>query len=171
MLDTTIRRFDLVVPAKTGPNVRGIARGSAIVARESVDGLRIVDFEGNLYKAAGLETFEGRLQIAAGRAHVRAATIARTGLPVESLVTVGVCVRVPALHGWIVESLTDAAALEDWLDGEPLPVVGGSQGLWDRAIGLMASRGGLRRFVGHPDPVAALRTELRHAVDRELLSA
>lgn len=87
--------YQIVIPTRT----TNIARGSGIVMLNwPVDGFgehtvhaAMVYYEGNLYGATNLNTFEERVQRAAGRAHCRYPTTARQLVDPEEFVVVGRC--------------------------------------------------------------------------------
>lgn len=85
--------YDVYVPAEG--QLETIAPGSAIVGNpteaELHDGRRLVQiyYEGNLYGASNLDTYEGRLLIAADRLSVHYPTIAQRLVPSEDLICVG----------------------------------------------------------------------------------
>ena len=83
----------IVIPKKDSPFGLNIANGSGIVMIEGKQ-MAIIYYEGNLYGAQNLETYEERIICAAGRAHTRYPTIARSGILPENIdqfITVGEC--------------------------------------------------------------------------------
>jgi hypothetical protein len=124
----------------------GIAAGAAVVGRPAADGV-MLDFEGNLYGASGMETFEGRLQHAAGRATSRYPTVARMLVRPEQVVRVGTARRSEALGGWVVVSIVYPEAFAGWLGAEPLPPLHGSSGMRERAMSILASGAGMAHLM------------------------
>lgn len=79
------------VPARGSHISAYIDAGSAIVARASDLGERTrIYYEGNRYGAASMQTYGGRVQIAAGRSLEHAPTIAMASVANKELVRVGI---------------------------------------------------------------------------------
>lgn len=129
----------LFVPAA---HTRGITQqirpGSAMVGSKAGN-LWLVDYQGNANGAVNLQTFEERLQSAAGRHAQRYPTIARTMADAADLVAVGEVRHSEALKAWIITQLHEPKALQLWIAPEELPRVGGSEEIWSRAAGILAS--------------------------------
>jgi hypothetical protein len=88
-----MKYYDVFVPAEG--RLDSIAPGSAIVGEltnaELHDGRRLVQvyYEGNLYGAMNMDTYEGRMVIAADRLSVHYPTIAQRLVPVDDLICIG----------------------------------------------------------------------------------
>ena len=84
------REVVIWVPAEGA--VRTVRRGSAVVSSQPADefGRVIVDVEGNLYGAVGMEVFANRVLHAWDRQKERYPTVARMVVPVDKLQRVGV---------------------------------------------------------------------------------
>jgi hypothetical protein len=130
-----MRTLSLFVPA---PNrLQLIRSGSAIVGSDYAPGLTLIDYEGNVYDADALRTFEGRLIKAAGRHVQRYPTVARSVVDSRDLRTVGLAIELPSL-AWVVTTIDNAGALADWLGAEPLPPLWGSPELRSREAARVA---------------------------------
>lgn len=122
-----------------------IRPGSAMVGSQagSGDDTRwLVDYEGNANGAVNLETFEERLQSAAGRHVQKYPTIARIAAAPDNVVAIGEVRHSKALGGFIITELSQPKLLALWIAPEELPRVGGSQALWDRAAGRVVEKQG-----------------------------
>jgi len=99
----------VLVPQPGTAAAHFIRRGSGVVARPGVDREVRVDYEGNLYGAAELVTFEARVRHAAGRLREQYPTVARGTFPRHTFTVVG------TLDG---DSLliTDRATVSAWCD-------------------------------------------------------
>jgi translation initiation factor IF-1 len=92
----------------------GPVRGSAIVGGPPRDGKVVIYYEGNLYDAVNLRTFEERVRQAASRKHHLAPTSAILLIDEGDLVAVGV-------HNYELNRnrIDNKAALDAWLGTEP----------------------------------------------------
>jgi hypothetical protein len=83
----------IVIPKKDSYFRRTIKKGSGIVMRTDPNfPIPVIYYEGNLYGASNLESFDERIVCAAGRAHKRYPTVARCGvLDVDEFEIIGEC--------------------------------------------------------------------------------
>ena len=109
--------------------VGNLRRGSAIVG---IPGVGEYYFEGNLFDAVNMRTFEGRLQIAAGRYDQDYPTSAHLTAVPEALTPVGTARKLRDTAQWVVASIDEPELLQLWLGNEPLPEVGGSEEIRNR---------------------------------------
>jgi hypothetical protein len=79
-------RLNVYVPAP-GSDL-GIVPGSGIVGTPQDDGLVLIDYEGNLYGASNIGTFEDRIHHAAGRHIMRYPTVARLLVSASKLILI-----------------------------------------------------------------------------------
>lgn len=87
MLQTLLSGEVLIVVPKPNVNsMHGITAGSGIVARIACEGMLDVYYEGNLYGASNIKTFEDRAYHAWDRMCMKYPTTARMRLPVEDVV-------------------------------------------------------------------------------------
>ena len=85
--------MDIIIPKPSSPYRAMIAKGSGVVLQPR-DTMDVIYYEGNLYGAVNLRSYEERIQCAAGRAHTRYPTVAMSGVfknDLEQFVTVGCC--------------------------------------------------------------------------------
>lgn len=165
--DRRLRRdtLTLYVPAHRRT---GIHPGSAVVGSAWSDRSE-VDVEGDIY-GAGMD-FETRLAIAAGRHRDRAPTRARYCLASDDVIAVGTVRRDPVLAAWVIETLDDPDTLAAWIAPEPVPAIGGSGDLHNRAAGLWTHRLTSDRLhslasagkLNVPGVIAAAREQCREA--------
>lgn len=95
------------------PSVADIVRGSGVVGKplgESPEPQVEIYYEGNLHSAVGLDDWESRLVIAAGRLAARYPTIARSVVPERALRVVGTF----DTEFWSIQAITDPAAVQQW---------------------------------------------------------
>lgn len=85
-----MQNLDVFIPADI--SCSDIARGSGIagIPATSPDEMITVYFEGNLYGAENLTSYESRIALAAGRCLESYPTIAKTMLPQSELIKVGI---------------------------------------------------------------------------------
>ena len=126
------------IPAANG-KATSIKRGSAIVGHAAADGV-LVDFEGNLYGADNLKTFEERLQCAAGRHDTGYPTTARRSVEATDVVAVATAKKLEDSEQWVIDNINNPAELQAWLDAEALPTIGGSFNLCERLASRAHSR-------------------------------
>ncbi len=77
------------IPAEGSLSLTGIAPGSAIVGTPNDGGRITVYYEGNLYGAENLKTYEEKLLHAADRLRTRYPTVAMRSVTPDQLVLVG----------------------------------------------------------------------------------
>jgi len=135
-----IEDLAIFVPSKEGRSGCGIQAGSAICGIPQEDGQLHLFYEGNIYGAVNLATFEERLNCAAGRLAQRYPTVAQIFTDASDFWVVGRCAYSTKLRSWVVTEINDPEVLAAWIAPEPLPGLGGSQELISRAVGLAASR-------------------------------
>lgn len=86
--ETPAHEWPVLIPKDAG--VSRIVPGSGIVCKPGREpGEVIVDFEGNLYQAAGLSRYADRVWHAVGRAQVSYPTVARIHVQLSEFVVVG----------------------------------------------------------------------------------
>lgn len=83
--------FKVYIPKESSRLTAVIAKGSGIVSctEEYIPGHVKIFYEGNLYGAENLETFEDKLYIASSRAVANYPTIAKMMVPLDQLVCIG----------------------------------------------------------------------------------
>jgi len=122
----------LYVPHPDAHYLRGIAKGSAIVALNGTDrpdGQVLVYLRrGNAYSSSSLALYNMRALIAAGRACARYPTVAMMTADPRALVEVGTF----DVGQKAVIEISDPEALQAWLGDEPLPVIGQRAEDWMR---------------------------------------
>ena len=86
----------ILIPKEKSPFASFIKKGSGVVMLDfsEANDLSSIYYEGNLYDAENLQSYEQRIKCAAGRAHMRYPTIAMCGILQENMqefIEVGVC--------------------------------------------------------------------------------
>lgn len=122
--------YTLYVPADGA--IHDIRRGSAILGGIQ-HGMVTTHYEGG--GASNVQTFEEKVNQAAGRRSERYPTSALRGWHGDDVVEVGTVVFDEAMRHWVIGTLTDEASLREWVGPAEDIVPGGS----DR---LIESRGG-----------------------------
>ena len=77
------------VPKASSQMHSHIIKGSAVVGMESHGGRVLIYFEGNMYGAENVKTFEEKCTVAAGRLALSAPTIAKCLVDVSEVIEVG----------------------------------------------------------------------------------
>lgn len=105
---------DILVPVVSSFSF-GIAPGSAILTekKSNLSGLRKTYYEGNLFGAVNLESFEERLIVAGGRMKDNCPTVAKTYLLDADIETHFKKVGEYDLSNW-TSNVTDPGAIDDW---------------------------------------------------------
>lgn len=82
--------FNVYIPSTELSNL-GIKKGSAIVSKQKhyAQGLVEIWYEGNLYNACNLESFEDKCTVAAFRCRDKASTVAKSVVPANKLECIG----------------------------------------------------------------------------------
>jgi hypothetical protein len=102
------RPIRVYVPTTTDT---GILPGSGVVGQPQDDGQVLVYYEGNVYNAINLQTFEDRCKHAADRLRTNYPTVAKALLPADQLLDIGECDEfgvvltargVGLVPGWVV---------------------------------------------------------------------
>ena len=101
--------LQVLVPDAGSSAAHRIHRGSGIVGRAGLSPTIRVDFEGNIYNAENLRTFDQRVQHAAGRLLTGYPTSARSTFARHTFTVVGT-IR----DGVVV--ITDTARVREWCD-------------------------------------------------------
>ena len=102
----------IFVPTPDEMERTSLAPGSAIIGIKYVDEERtqvLCYYEGNIYNACNMETFEDKCMFAAARGVQKAPTVAFSVFPIESLKQVGVY-DYTAFNAHV----TDTEAVEEW---------------------------------------------------------
>lgn len=103
---------NVYVPKPGARSLNDVRPGSGMVGSPHPNGRVTVDFEGNLYGAENLRTYEERLLHAADRHRTSYPTIARRYIPEDDLILVGTYdTDTKALD------VVDEEALRGWRDG------------------------------------------------------
>lgn len=114
----------------------GIAEGSAVVGRETEDGMVLAYYEGSVHGQR--MDFEEKVQHAAGRMAHRYPTASMGLYPEAELTRAGSVERSDRLGGWIVADVSEPALLEKWAGAAV--AVGGSDAMRQRAAGIAWGR-------------------------------
>lgn len=157
--------YTLYVPAPGA--LHDIRPGSAIVGERNGDWIE-THYEGG--GASNVQTYEQRINQAAGRRMARYPTSAMRAWPADQLMPVGTVAYSDALRHWHVATIEDGDALRRWLGGEEV-APGPSDALYENE--------GARRFADLPAreqariaamrlPPAALGAEIVAAIGRML---
>lgn len=100
----------IYVPKKNSRIWATIAKGSGIVGGEGeVPGMVVIYYEGNLYNAVNLNSYEERVKCAWGRMRTKYPTTAMAMVPAEELIQIG------TLDDHDI-NITDQETLRDWLE-------------------------------------------------------
>lgn len=122
--------YELFVPA---PGVIHDIRPRSAIVGELEQELAMTHYEGG--GASNVQTFEEKINHAAGRRKERYPTVAQRGWRKEEIVAVGRVTWDETLRHWVISEITDEQALRNWVgDLEPL-VVGGSPALRQHCAG------------------------------------
>lgn len=127
--------YNLYVPA---PGVKhDILPQSAIVGEERGDYIE-THYEGG--RASNVQSYEDRIQHAAGRRIERYPTSALRAWKKDELIKVGTVTRDENLKVWLISEIIDEPALRSWIGDQDRAAEGGSDHLHIEAAGRLFSK-------------------------------
>ncbi len=127
--------YGLYVPAA---GVRHDVRPASAIVGEATGDFISTHYEGG--GSSNVQTIEERINQAASRRVTRYPTSAQRAWDRADLVEVGTVRYDEDLRHWVLADILDGETLKRWIGDEPLPPVGGSEALYERAAGLAYSR-------------------------------